>query len=222
MIDKIHISLILVISIYHIIFSQQDLNQYPNLISVIKYEYSFKEMHGEFEENLVSISIQHFDSSGNNIINDHYKTDKEFNIVGESIFDSEGKIVRTLNKDLNNTIKYSFMSEYNAETNKIEYSVYDSQGLVIYKKFKKFDSNGNIIDTIDGNTKRSIKLDEYGHIIEELIFSNDHLLYNYLYQNRYDEKNYLVDRIKYRLIPKFGKLQKVPISKSKIEIIDYK
>ena len=81
--------------------------------SLTKYEYQIIEMYDSYKENLIEIIIQEFDSLGNNINSKIFKTDESLEIIDDKIFDSKGKIVQSVNYNLESLIDYSSIIKYN-------------------------------------------------------------------------------------------------------------
>tara|TARA_Y100000294_G_scaffold111535_1_gene103419 strand:- start:594 stop:1256 length:663 start_codon:yes stop_codon:yes gene_type:complete len=204
-------------------FSQQILKpKYHFGIKLLtKYEYQIIEMYDTYKENLIEIIIQEFDSVGNNINTKIFKTDESLEIIDDKIFDSKGKIVQSENYNLENLINYSSINRYNAEKKYIETLVYDINGKMIFKRFKKFDADKDMVELIHENSIEKLKYDSNGNIVEEIIYHDNKFLNRYSYDNKYDNKDRLVERVRYKNVNRYGEQQRIPIAKIKIKITEF-
>ena len=124
-------------------------------------------MYDTYKENLIEIIIQEFDSVGNNINTKIFKTNESLEIIDDKIFDSKGKIVQSVNYNLESLIDYSSIIKYNDEKKYIETFVYGINGKMIFKKLKKFDPEKDMIELIHEDSIEKLKYDSNGNIIRE-------------------------------------------------------
>jgi len=203
--------------------SQQIVNpkNHFGIKSLTKYEYQIIELYDSYKENLIEIIIQEFDSLGNNINSKIFKTDESLEIIGNKIFDSKGKIVQSVNYNLESIIDYSSIIKYNDEKKYIETFVYGINGKMIFKKLKKFDPQKDMIELIHEDSIEKLKYDSNGNIIEEKLYHDNKLINRYSYDNKYDKKDRLVERVMYKNINQYGEQRKIPIAKIKLKITEF-
>ena len=93
-----------------------------------------------------------------------------------------------------------YISKYDSNGNKVEYSSYDSDGSLNWKFIYKYDSNGNTVEQSSYDSERSL---------------------NWKFIFKYNSKNRIIEKTEYKYESKFGELQQTPTKKTTYEYEEY-
>ena len=66
-----------------------------------------------------------------------------------------------------------------------------------------------------------LKYDSNGNIIEEKVYHDNKLINRYSYDNKYDKKDRLVERVMYKNVNQYGEQRRIPIAKIQLKITEF-